>query len=456
MSSNMIDSVLFGNMFGSKRMRDVFSDENMLQKWLDVEGSLAKAEGTLGIIPKASAEEITRKSKVEFIDMEALGKAIIKANHPIMPVVKALQNACDGDHGQYVHWGATTQDIMDTGVSLQLKEAVPFIKEGLTSLTQNLIVLAEKHKNTLMAGRTYGQHALPITFGYKVAIWLEETMRQLTRLERVEETLYVGEMFGAVGTLASLEKEGRKVQDMMFAELGLSVPTVAWHVSRDNLTDLAGVLANISGTLDKIVREVIALQKTEIGELLEPTKKGAVGSSTMPHKRNPMTSSNISALTKLVRNNAAALLNSAVQEHERDLTGWQVEWQALPEMMIYLDYCLEKTTEIVGRLEVNEERMMINANITKGFLLSEKVMLAVGEKIGRQDAHDVVHTSVELANEAAITFTQALLKNEKVMELFSEPEVLELMDLQSYLGTSVEMTEEAIANGKAFLSKRGV
>jgi len=318
MASHILDSQFLKDLYGTPEMRAVFDDIHLLQKWLDAEVALAQAEAELRIIPEAAAAEITRSAHAGQLDLPRLKLLIDQTVHPIVPVIRVLQQACNEDAGEYIHWGATTQDIMDTAMILQIKEAMAILEERLVGFADVLSDSAMKYRDVPMAGRTHGQHALPITLGYKIAVWLAEVDRHRDRLAQIKPRLLVGEFGGAVGTLASVTESGLQIQQGMMKRLGLGVPIISWHTARDNLAEFAAVLSLIAATMGKIAHEIISLQRTEIAEVEEPFNEGKVGSSTMPHKRNPMLCEAILALARLVMRNTPAAMDAMIQEHERD------------------------------------------------------------------------------------------------------------------------------------------
>ena len=287
--SHLLDSGIYRDMFGTAEMREIFSDRGLVQAWLDAEVALARAEVEVGVIPERAAEEIARRARAENIDLAALKQQTEIVGYPILPLVRMLAAQCANGAGEYVHWGATTQDIMDTGTVLQLRRAHQILVRDLSSLIDAAIRLAAQHRDVPMAGRTHGQQALPITFGFKVAVWIAELGRHQERLRAIAPRLFVGQLAGAAGTLASLGPAGPAVQERMMARLQLGTPTIAWHVSRDTLAEFVSVLALICGTVGKIGQEIALLQQTEIGEVEEGYVEGRGGSSTMPQKRNPIT-----------------------------------------------------------------------------------------------------------------------------------------------------------------------
>lgn len=443
MSASVIESSLFKDIFGTDEMRKIWDDLNTVQKWLDVEAALARAQAKLGIIPAAYANEISKKARVELIDMDELKRGIDKTTHPLMPLVRVFRTVCAGDAGEFIHWGATTQDIMDTGLVLQIKESLELVEPCLSAVNKTLKHMASEHKDTVMAGRTHGQHALPITFGYKVAVWQKEIARHLTRLEQVKKRVLIGQFGGAVGTLASMGFGGLEVQELMFRELGLEVPDIAWHASRDSLAELVCVLGMISATLGKIANEVVTLQKTEYGELEEPFEMGMVGSSTMPHKRNPMTSESVVAISKMVRYNVPLAIEAMVGEFERDMRTWQTEWKFVGESFILLSGAIRSINRVLQHLYVNVGQMRSNVYMTKGLILSEAIMLKLGEKIGRQKAHDLVYKICMKAYEEDMPLQDALMQEPSILGELTPQEIEVIMDPVSYTGLSSYFAEKA-------------
>jgi 3-carboxy-cis,cis-muconate cycloisomerase len=439
--ASMIDSPLFGGLFTTEEMRKVWSDETTIQKWLDVEAALARAEAKLGIIPTKHAREITRKAKVELIDMEEMKRQLAHTHHCIMALIRGLQKACSPQAWEFIHWGATTQDIMDTGTVLQLRDANDLVVRDLRETFRLLAKIAQKHKHTVQAGRTHGQHALPITFGYKVSVWASEIKRHLQRIRELSPRVFQGQFAGAVGTLASIGAPGVKLQKLMFADLGLAVPEIAWHVARDTMAEIVFVYAMIGSTLTQICNEIIGLQRTEVAEVEEPFHMGKVGSSTMPHKRNPMMSEGVVALGKLIHAQVGPALADMVAENERDQRGWMAEWSFLPETCCLLSGMLFWTNKILVGLIVYPENMARNLDALHGLLLSENVMLNLGAKIGRQAAHEVVYELCMEAFERRVPLKALLLKDKRVNRHLTEELIDELLDPAKYTGLAARFVD---------------
>ena len=305
----------------------------------------------MGVIPEEAAQEISQKAVVENVDVSEIGQGISATAHPIVPAIRALEEICDNGAGEYIHYGATTQDVMDTGLVLQIKKSWPIILRDLTGIQDALIKLAKKHRSTPMVGRTHGQQALPLTFGYKCAVWVDEIGRQISRFREAEARVLSGNITGAVGTMAAFGPKGREIQKIALDHLNLTVPNICWHSSRDRICELANLMTQISGSLGKIAREIYALQQVEFGELAEPHHHGKVGSSTMPHKRNPAVVELAIGLSRLIRAQQVAITDAAFQEHERYSALLRIELAAVPEMMIYSGALLSKMRTVLEKLE---------------------------------------------------------------------------------------------------------
>lgn len=445
MPSSVVDSALLRDLYGTEEMRRIFSDESMVQRWLDVEAALAQAEAELGIIPTWAAAEIARKARVELLDLATIKREIDRTGHAIVAFIRAFQAVCEGEAGQYIHWGATTQDIIDSGTVLQLRDAHRVIVRELRDIEALLIDLAERHRDTVMAARTHGQHALPTTFGFKVAGWMREVRRDLARLHELAPRLFVGQLGGAVGTMASFGPQALAVQRRTLERLGLGVPDVTWHSSRDRFAELASVLALIAGTVARIANEVYELQKTEFGEVEEPFSHGKVGSSTMPHKRNPQLCEAVIFTARTVQQNAGLMLTAMLQEHERDTRLWRTEWHALPESCIMLGAALHKTRLILSGLRVNAERMRQNLDLLRGLLLSEAVMLALAEHIGRQHAHEIVYEVAMPAFERGEHLLDALAADPRVTRYLDRAAIADLLRPERYVGLAPQLVDALVA-----------
>jgi len=408
------DSDLLRDVYVSSTMAEIFAAERQLQAWLDVEAALARAEASLDLIPTAAAEEITRKAKAANLDLDAYRAGLRESLHPIVPMVRLLTAACDGDHGQYVHWGATTQDIMDTGMVLQLVAADELLLAELTRLRAAAATLAARYRSSIMPGRTHGQHAVPITFGYKAAVWVDELDRHLDAFTRASEAMRVVQFGGAAGTLASVGLSGIDVRRELAADLGLAEPRITWHVSRDRLVAYAFEHASVALFLQRLSREIALLQGTEMAEVAEPFHHGKVGSSTMPHKRNPVLCETVWSLAVLVQDTFRSLMTASVQQHERDMATWQIEWDAVPRLCVNSHQALIIAADVLEGLQVDEARMRANVELTNGLIMSESTMMRLAPSIGRQEAHDVVYDASMTAFEQGTSLAELIGADERV------------------------------------------
>ena len=445
MPSHASESLLYGASFSTPEFLTIFNDHARVQAWFDVEVALAKAQGQLGVIPQEAAQEIAQKAAVENVDVSEIGKGISATAHPIVPAIRALEEICDAGAGEYIHYGATTQDIMDTGLVLQVKKSWPIILRDLTGIQDALIKLAKEHRSTPMVGRTHGQQALPLTFGYKCAVWVDEIGRQIARFREAESRVLSGNITGAVGTMAAFGPKGREIQKIALDHLGLTVPNICWHSSRDRICELANLMTQISGSLGKIAREIYSLQQVEFGELAEPHHHGKVGSSTMPHKRNPAVVELAIGLSRLIRAQQVAITDAAFQEHERYSALLRIELAAIPEMMIYSGALLSKMRTVLEKLEVYPKRMRSNLDMLGGLLLSEKVMLALGEKIGKQTAHEVVYEIAMDSFEKEIPFKDALNADKRVSNHLNSQKIGSLLDPVAYIGESEKIVDDVLS-----------
>jgi 3-carboxy-cis,cis-muconate cycloisomerase len=444
MPSLVVDSSVFGEMFGTDRMRALFSDRAFIQRCLDVEAALARAQAMLGIVPKEAAQAITAVATVDRIDFDRLRARTQVVGYPILPIVEQLSSWPEDGLGQYSHWGATTQDIMDTADVLQIRDALTLIEDDLGAIGAALAKLAEAHKRTPMAGRTHLQHALPVSFGYKCATWLSAIDRHLQRLGALRRRVEVVSFSGAAGTLASLGDQGLSTQERLAEELGLGVPDITWHTIRDNFAETTGFLALVCGTVGKIGYDIMLMMQTEVGEVLEPFVEGRGASSTMPQKRNPISSEMMLAAAKIVREQHSAMLDAMVQDHERATGQWHVEWHAIPTAFIVASGGLAAAREALGGLEVRPDAMAHVLDTTKGLIVAEAVMMGLAPKLGRQVAHDLVYECCRVALNSDVSFEDALLAREEIAKTISAGEIRALVQPVNYLGAAPEMVERLL------------
>jgi len=442
-ASTVVDSILFRDAFGTATMRALFSDHALIQRYIDVEIALAKAEARVGVIPAEAADIIAKESTIDRIDFEHMRHETDIVGYPILPLVHQLVGMC-GEAGRYVHWGATTQDIMDTAVALQVRDSLDVVAEDVRALRKILADLALKHRDTPMAGRTHLQQALPITFGYKAAIWLAMFDRHQQRLSELRPRVAVVGFGGAAGTLASLGDKGFEVQRALAEELDLGVPATTWHVARDGFAEAVNLLALITGSLGKIALDIMIMASTEFGEVYEPFVKGRGASSTMPQKRNPISSELMLAASKAVRQHAGLMVDAMVQDFERATGPWHAEWIAIPESFILTAGALHQARFALGGLIVDAQRMKVNLGISKGLIVAEAVMMGMAPFIGRQQAHDIVYDACRSANENGGSLADALAAMPEVTKHFDRATIDRLTDPENYLGLAPQMVDQAI------------
>lgn len=428
------------------KMKQVFTEEAKLQKWLDVEAALAQTHAQLGSFPLEAAEEIERKAKVGIVKLERVKEIERETRHDIMAMVRALAEVCDGDAGNYIHIGATSYDIVDTGLALQLREALKILRDDLLELLRTILGQAEAHRETVCIGRTHGQHALPTTYGMKFAVWASEVARHLDRLDAVRGRMLVGKMSGAVGTMAGFGDKGFEVQRLTMERLTLNPVMIANQiVQRDRHAEMQCLLALIAGTLDKMGREIRNLQRSEIAEVFEPFRRGQVGSSTMPQKRNPHKSERVCGLARVIRASVVPSLETIALEHERDLSNSSLERITIPEGFILTDYILRQMNSILRGLVFDHENIRCNLDLTLGLCLTERVMLELVRKgVGRQEAHEMLRRLAMKCWEERRRLREVILEDPKASGLVTAEELDEWLRPENYLGTAVEQVDRVV------------
>jgi len=445
MPASLIDSTVFRDIFSTEAMRSVFSDENRVQKYLDFEAALARAQARLGIIPKEAAEEICRHCRLAEIDFAKLKAQTERIGYPVLPVVQQLVALCRDGLGEWCHWGATTQDITDTATVMQIREALILIERHLDGIVGALAALARKYRDTPMAGRSNLQQAVPITFGYKVATLLAAFERHRKRLNELRPRVLIGEFGGAAGTLSSLGGRGFATQAELMKELKLAVPAIAWHTVRDTIAEVGCFLGLITGTCGKVALDVKLLMQTEVEEIYEPFHEGRGSSSTMPQKRNPISSVYITALTAVVRQQVAALLEAMVEDHERATGPWEIEWIVLPEIFCFAAGALAQTEFVLKGVQVDAKKMRANLDLTKGLIVSEAVMMGLGPYLGRQYAHDLVYDICRQVVATGRPLVELLAENAEIAKHLDRRALEKLCDPANYLGEAGAMVDRVLA-----------
>jgi adenylosuccinate lyase len=444
--------------YGTPEIRRIFEEENRLQRMLDVEAALAWAHGQVGDIPQKDAEKIMEMASTKHVKVSRVKEIEREIKHDVMALVQALAEAC-GPSGAYVHLGATSSDILDTATALQLKEAVKLVEQKLNDLENVLIQGAERYKKTMMMGRTHGQHALPTTLGFKFAVWTREIARHIQRLHECGERLFVGKMSGAVGTQAGLGPQALKIQELVMERLSIKPADISTQIiQRDRYAELVCLFAITASTLDNIANEIRELQRPEIGEVSEPfEKEKQVGSSTMPHKRNPMICERICGLAKVMRSLVTPALENIPTWHERDLTQSSAERFIIPEACILIDYLLVLMTNVLTGLQADEKRMLKNIKLTKGRTMSESVMLTLARKgMDRQKAHELIRGLAVKSDAENRHFKEILIENGTVQKMLGKKEIDEALNPRNYLGTAIKQVGLVVKKTKQERRARGL
>ncbi len=449
MACNMLDSMLYKNSFSTPHMREIFDDLAIVQNILDFEVALAQTQAEMGIIPKEAAEEITKKAKVENLDIDRIHERVKKVGHSLVPILEEFESICDNEYGEYIHLGATTQDMIDTAFIMAMKKGVQIIYKDMLETEETMLKMVEKYRNSVMPGRSHTQQALPITFGYKVAVWASEVRRNIERLEQCMERCFVGELAGAVGTMAGFGPNGLEVSDRAIKKVGLQVPDVAWHVSRDRIAEICTTLSILTYTNGKIGNELAKLQMTEVSEVFEGFVAGSVGSSTMPHKRNPNKLESLQMIARLTKGSATTTMESMFCEHERDGALWKIEWKAANETVILAGTSTTTIKNVMANLVVDENKMKKDLYVLKGLMQSEGMMLELGKHIGKQTAHGLIYEIAMKTFEQDRDFGDMLMENEIVSKHMTKEEVDEILNPETNIGLSAEICDRVVEKIKA-------
>ena len=440
-----IDSMLYRDAFGTPAMRAIFADRALIARYVAVEVALAKAEARCGVIPNDAARAIAARADASALDLDRLGRDTDNVGYPILPLVQQLAAQC-GEAGRWLHWGATTQDIMDTAVVLQVRDGLALVEADLAAVRAILADLARRHRDTPMAGRTHLQHALPITFGYKAAVWLAMFDRHAERLQQLRPRVLVGQFAGAAGTLASLGDRGLEVQEALMAELGLAAPVATWHVARDGLAETVNLLALVTGSLGKVATDIMLLSSTEFGEVQEPFVPGRGASSTMPQKRNAISSELMLACAKAVRQHAGLMMDAMVQDLERATGPWHAEWLALPDSFMLTAAALHQAKFALGGLVVDPARMGRNLGASRGLIVAEAVMMGLAPHTGRGEAHDLVYAACRHADATGASLADALKERPEITAHLDPAAIDRLTDPANYLGAAPAMVDRVLGS----------
>ena len=429
-------------------MRDIFSEHTRIQRMLDFEAALARAQAHVGVIPVAAADAIAKNCTSSQIDFFALTRDAESAGNLAIPLVKqltALVAKDNTDAAKFVHWGATSQDVIDSGLVLQLRDALDLIERGLAELARALVTQTKQHRDTMMVGRTLLQHALPITFGLKVAGWLDAIIRHRQRLHELRPRILVLQFGGAAGTLAALGSQGSAIAAALAQKLNLALPAMPWHGQRDRVAEVATVFGLLAGTLGKIARDVSLCMQTEVGELAEPSAPGRGASSTMPHKRNPIGCAAALSAAIRVPGLVSTMLSAMPQEHERGLGGWQAEWETLPEIATLTFDALNHMTAVITGLEINTDHMTTNLNQSNGLIMAEAVAMVLAAHLGKLEAHRLVEHACVKAIKESRHLREILAEESLIQTQITAAELEKLMDPARYVGATQQFIDRVLA-----------
>jgi adenylosuccinate lyase len=465
--SHIVDSRFFSGGYSTEEARQVFCDLRRLQRWLEVEVALALSQAELGVIPAAAARELEKAARLDRLDLEAIRADGARTGHSLIPLLNAWQHAAPPEAGRYIHFGATTQDIQDTAQTLEIRDILTIVDRDSKTIIRQLAGLAERYRDLVMIARTHGQQALPITLGAKIAVWLDEMVRNGERLRGCRKTVLTSQLFGGVGTMAAFGEGGIELLDRFSARLGLAAPLCCWQTARDRLAELLATLAILAGTLGKIANEICQLARDEIGELEEPFHMGKIGSTTMPHKRNPELCEQVLVLARLVRNNAALGLETLISEHERDYRAIRLEWVAVTDASLFVCGALSLLQTILENLIVHEERIRQNVDQAASLIATEALMFSLAEKMGKQAAHQLLYEiSMEARNsrirsadgrgkggeDPTRPLIELLAAHPEINAIFSRAALQEAINPARHIGLAGQLTDRVVKNAGEWLA----
>lgn len=455
--SHIIDSRFYSGGYTTEEARQVFCDQRRLQRWLDVEVALALSQAELGLIPSSAASELKRTARLEFLDLDAIKRDIAQTGHSLIPLLNAWQKNSSAEAGKYIHFGATTQDIQDTAQSLEIQDVFAILERDTVSIIRQLVDLAGKHRDLVMIGRTHGQQALPTTLGAKIAVWLDEMVRNGERLQDCRKKMDTSQLFGGVGTMAALGNQGRELLDRFSRHLGLVAPLCCWHTARDRFVEFLSTMAILTGTLAKIANEICQLSRDEIGELEEPFHMGKIGSTTMPHKRNPELCEQVVVLSRLVKNNASLAFDTLINEHERDYRAVRLEWVSITDSSLYSCGALALMLSILDGLIVHEDRVRQNVDQAASLIATEALMFRLADKMGKQAAHQLLY---EISMEARAGSSRSidtplidlLSAHPAMKDVFTVDELQRAIDPAQHIGLAGELTDSVVKSASDWLA----
>jgi 3-carboxy-cis,cis-muconate cycloisomerase len=452
MPCHPFDFEINANVFSTPELTEIFDEKTRYQRWLDFEAALAKAQAEIGVIPEEAAREIGKKAKLECLDLDSIREGYRHSRNSLMPLITELRKACDNSYGEYVHFGATTQDVIDTAQILECRDVVSLVYRDLRSLELGCLDLTKSHRATPIIARTHGQHALPTTLGLKTAVWACEVRRHVERLKAMSGELAFGQLSGAVGTMAALGPHAMEVGRRTLRLLGLKHRALAWHNSRDVIGELASIFCLLVATLGKIANEIFQLQKAEISELREPAPT-SVASTTMPHKRNPVICERIIVLSRQVRYMAGAIIESMAHEHERDARCLWGEWLAVPQLCIHTGAAVRYMLDVISGLEVNVDRMLTNLRVQKEMITSEWLLFRMSRTLGKMKALEKLHELSTKALNSGTSFRDALKSDPDTAAILSDEDMEYFDHPEGYIGHALEIVDLTV---KEIEEKRAV
>jgi adenylosuccinate lyase/3-carboxy-cis,cis-muconate cycloisomerase len=448
MPSHPIDFQIQSNVFATPELAAIFDEQARFARWLRIEAALAEAQAELKVIPAAAAQEIVNKARISELDMAQLAHEYTLSRNSLMPLIKTLKKACKNNHGEFVHFGITTQDVIDTGQILELKEFFHILYRDIRRLEDILLDLAIRYQQTPMIGRTHGQQAIPITFGFKITIWAVEIRRHIERIKSLGKRTLVGQLGGAVGTMAALGPYANEIAQKTFERLGLRHCLLSWHTSRDNIAEFASCLAILSGTLEKIANEIFQLGKTELGELKEAAPGSAPSSSTMPHKNNPVLCQRIAVLSRQTRALSTLIIDAMVHEHERDPRALWSEWLNIPQISIYTGTAVHYLNEVMRNLTVDSARMLQNLYLQKDMVVSEWLLFQLGARIGKMNAQEKLQGLIRKAQLDSCPLKQLVLDDPELGQLLNKDQLEFLDHPERYVGQAEYLIQQSIGQIK--------
>jgi adenylosuccinate lyase len=436
LTAHPTDSLLYGHLWGTEELRRLFDDQGRVQSWLEILAALAEAQAEVGLVPREAARQIRAHARVELLDLSRVAEQTRATSHSTLGLIRCLRQVLPQTAREWVYWGATVQDLTDTWSALVMREMGEIVARDLRRAEAAALALARHHRDTVMCGRTHGQPGLPITFGFKAAVWVSELRRHQQRLAQTRPRCEVAQLAGALGTMEFWGDRALALLEEFARRLGLATPDVPWLTARDRFAEFLNLLAMVTATLAKIGNEVYELQRAEIGELREPFTPGQVGSITMPHKRNPELSEQIVTLARLVRGQAALGIEAMVHEHERDGRAWKTEWVLLPEACLLTGATLSFAARLLEGLEVDADRMRANLDARGGYLSSEPVMRLLAERVGKHVAQQAVYQAAMAGVERGLDFKTALLADPAIAQHLDEAAIDQLLDPCRALGAA--------------------